>query len=314
MKRSLIGIDLGGTRIKIGLVGDNKMIQSRIIAADSEGLLNNLGPIGDEINSLIREFSEYNVAGIGLGFPGLVDPVSKRILSTNKKFDDAPRVDLSNWVKRNWNVPFCLDNDARMAALGEWKHGAAADTDNFVSITIGTGVGTAVMMEGKLLRGKHFQAGILGGHISVDYHGRNCTCGSVGCLEAYASTWSIKERIIQHPGYRESLLSSMKVLDFQTLFAVAKQRDALALEFRQDCLDAWTAGIVNLVHAYDPDAVVIGGGVMNNHEEILPYVSEKVNRLAWTPWGNVDIRRSTLLGDAGTFGAAHAVALQLENE
>ena len=97
-------------------------------------------------------------------------------------------------LKQNWNVDFFIDNDARLAAVGEWKYGAGKDTDNLVVMTIGTGIGTSVIMNGKLLRGKHFQAGCLGGHFSVKYNGSMCTCGNSGCVEAYASTWSFKRK------------------------------------------------------------------------------------------------------------------------
>lgn len=307
-----IGVDLGGTRIKIGLVSDHRVIEKKMLSADPRGgLQNSLCAITAEINSLMQKPGTGELSGIGLGFPGLVDPVDKRILSTNKKYDDALEVDLQKWANDNWAVPFCVDNDARMAALGEWKSGAATDTDNFVSVTIGTGVGTAVVMEGKLLRGKHFQAGCLGGHFSLSYHGHACTCGNIGCLEAYASTWSIKERIVEDPGYSTSLLSGVASIDFENLFSAAKRGDALAIKIRQDCLDAWSTGIISLIHAYDPDVVILGGGAMNNHEDILPYVTQRVHEHAWTPWGKVALRPTMLLSNAGILGATYCVQYNL---
>ena len=165
-------------------------------------------------------------------------------------------------LKQNWNVDFFIDNDARLAAVGEWKFGAGNDTNDLVVMTIGTGIGTSVITEGKLLRGKHFQAGCLGGHISVVYNGRMCTCGNKGCVEAYASTWSLKKRIEEHETFNKSSLSTVAVIDFETLFAEADKNDALAIYFKNDCIDLWSAAIVNLIHAYDPEVVVIGGGVM----------------------------------------------------
>ena len=88
-----------------------------------------------------------------------------------------------------------------MAAVGEWKYGAGRDTNDLVVMTIGTGIGTSAIIEGKLLRGRHFQAGCLGGHISVQYEGRECTCGNKGCLEAYGSTWSLEGRVKEAEGF-----------------------------------------------------------------------------------------------------------------
>lgn len=311
MNSSFIGIDLGGTRIKIGLVSGNNVLENKLIAANPLGLESNLEGVRSEIDNLMHRSHGFELKGIGFGFPGLVDPVAKKILSTNKKYDDALTVDLSTWVKKNWDVPLYLDNDARMAAIGEWKSGAATDTDNFISVTLGTGVGTAVVMDGKLLRGKHFQAGCLGGHFAVNYLGRICTCGNIGCLEAYASTWSIKERVIADQRYKTSLLSSTPVIDFENLFTAAKQNDPLAMDMKQDCFDAWSSGIISLIHAYDPDTVILGGGAMNNYEEILPYLTSKIHKYAWTPWGKVAVRPSLLMSNAGVIGAAYAAQYQL---
>ena len=238
-----------------------------------------------------------SLKGIGLAFPGLVDPINKKILSTNAKYDDGFTINLENWVKDHWNVDFFIDNDARITAVGEWKYGEGKDTDDLVVMTIGTGIGTSAIIEGKLLRGKHFQAGCLGGHLSIQYNGSVCTCGNIGCLEAYASTWSIKKRIINSPGFLNSVLSSLQVLDFEALFIAAKQQDILALSLLNECYEAWSAGIINLIHAYDPEVVVIGGGVMNNRDTILPNIIPRIHKHAWCPWGKVDIRPSNLLSD-----------------
>lgn len=312
MSKYYIGIDLGGTRVKIGLVTagtveahagaavapPGAVIARKIIPADAAGGLEASFPvIQKEIDGLLQAYHLTRAAlgGIGLAFPGLVDPSSQRILSTNKKYDDALVVDVPGWVRQHWDVPFFMDNDARMATVGEWKYGAGRDTNDLVVMTIGTGIGTSAIIEGKLLRGRHFQAGCLGGHISVQYEGRECTCGNLGCLEAYGSTWSLDRR----------------VKDFETLFAMAEEGDELALRIRQDCFDVWSAGIVNLIHAYDPEVVVLGGGVMAQSDKILPYLTEKIHRHAWTPWGKVQLRATQLHSDAGIAGVAHCLQFNI---
>ena len=295
MNNHYIGIDLGGTRVKLGLVTEGRVVARRIIPASS-GLEASLPVIAREVDELLRsgQVARASLAGVGLAFAGLVDPSAQRILSTNKKYDDALDVDLPAWVKQNWNVPFFMDNDARMAAVGEWKYGAGRGTDDLVIMTIGTGIGTSAIIGGQLLRGRHFQAGVLGGHISVQYEGRPCTCGNKGCLEAYGSTWSLAGRVAG-------------IADFEALFAAAASGNAEALRVRQDCYDVWSAGIVNLIHAYDPEVVVLGGGALSRADEILPYVTEKVERHAWTPWGKVSIRATRLHGDAGVLGVIHCL-------
>ena len=317
MKQYFIGVDLGGTRIKIGLVSGGKILsRSMVPAIATAGLESSLPLLKTEINQLLtlNQVDPGSFGGIALGFPGLVDPKKNKILSTNKKYDDARRIQLDQWVRGEWNVPFFMDNDARLAAVGEWKYGAGQDTDDLVVMTIGTGIGTSAIVEGNLLRGKHFQAGCLGGHISVDYQGRPCSCGNIGCMESHASTWSIRERILSSPAYEHSSLSASNApIDFEKLFHAADRGDQLALEIKQDCLDVWSAGIVNLIHAYDPEVVVIGGGAMHRAADIIPYLTEKVQQHAWCPWGKVSIRRSELMGDAAILGAVHLLKCSFDS-
>jgi glucokinase len=310
MNDFFIGIDLGGTRVKIGLISNDVLIDKKIIPAQAQqGLAASLPIIKNNIEDLIliNNVNKKNIKGIGFGFPGLVDPSSNKILSTNAKYDDALNIQLDDWVRENWGADFFLDNDARLAAVGEWKFGAGKDTDDLVAMTIGTGIGTSVITEGKLLRGKHFQAGCLGGHITVVYDGRMCNCGNKGCVEAYASTWAINERIQEHADFKKSSLSNIPVIDFEALFNEANKNDSLAIYFKNDCINLWSAAIVNLIHAYDPEVVVMGGGVMQRHDELIPLIKEKVHKHAWTPWGKVDIRPSQLLSDAGIYGAVYCL-------
>ena len=310
MNACFIGIDLGGTRVKIGLVANNRLISQAVVTARAaQGMAASLPIITEHVNMLLKKFAltQTSLQGVSLGFPGLVDPYQKKILSTNGKYADAHTIDLEAWVKEEWNVPFFIDNDARMAAIGEWKFGAGKNTDDLVMVTIGTGVGTAAILNGKLLRGKHFQAGCLGGHLSVQFNGRQCSCGNAGCMEAYAATWSIKEQILADKDYIDSALHDAEVIDFESLFAAAEKGDALALQIQQQCLDIWSTGVVNLIHAYDPEVVVIGGGVMQDPERILPYITHQVHQHAWCPWGTVQIRATQLGNDAGILGAVYAL-------
>jgi glucokinase len=310
MRNYFVGIDLGGTRIKIGIVSGGVILTRKIVPADAAaGLEASLPVLEKEIGALLASVKAgpHALGGVALAFPGIVDPVGQRILSTNQKYDDAMQVDVAGWVKKRWKVPFFIDNDARMAAVGEWKYGAARDTENMVMMTIGTGIGSSAVIEGKVLRGRHFQAGCLGGHISIRYDGRPCNCGNIGCLEAYGSTWCLEEKVKTDGEYSGSLLSRESVIDFYALFEAAEKGDPLAMRIRQECLDIWSTGVVNLIHAYDPEVVVIGGGVMSRPAEIIPYVTEKVHRHAWTPWGKVAIRATQLHSDAGISGVVHCL-------
>jgi glucokinase len=190
-----------------------------------------------------------------------------------------------------------------MTLLGEWYAGAAQGCSDIVTMTLGTGIGGAAMIGGRLLRGQHAQAGCLGGHIPVQVEGRPCTCGNVGCAEAEASGWSLPEIVRQWPGFDQSVLSKNGDVDFEGLFSAAAAGDSVAEEVQRRCLQVWAANAVGLIHAFDPEVLIIGGGVMNSAEIVVPFVQEHVSRHAWTPWGKVEVRPANLGTSAGLLGA-----------
>ena len=310
MKNFSIGIDLGGTRIKGGILKDNVLLEKIILDAESEkGLRPKLARLEEVIDELLKKHEVHHntLHGIGIAFPGIIDPLAKKIVSTNKKYDDGPVLNLPQWVLEKWNTILYIENDARMAAVGEWKFGAGRGSDNIVACTIGTGIGSSAIIEGRLLRGKHFQAGILGGHFTVQYNGNDCTCGNIGCVEAQASTWNIAGMIKADPGFSKCILANESVLDFHAVFKAAKQKDELATRIKFECLNIWSAGIINLIHAYDPEIVVLGGGILNSKEEIIPYIQQRISQYAWCPWGNVQVKASELMDDAAILGVTYCL-------
>lgn len=300
-----IGIDLGGTRIKVGLVGGESLVGTKVLSARSvNGLSAHLPMIDEAIGELLQEHGVPQVASVSMAFPGLVDPRAKKVLSTNQKYDDAAALDLESYYRNRWKAGFFIDNDARMATVGEWKFGAGRGSDDLVMVTIGTGIGTSVIMEGRLLRGKHFQAGCLGGHFVVRYNGKPCTCGNVGCVEAEASTWNIAALAKEHPHFSQSSLNGRPV-DFREVFAAARSGDEVATALKNHCLDVWAAGIISYIHAYDPEVVILGGGILNSADEIVPYIRQRVDKYAWTPWGKVTIKVTELQDAAAILGAVY---------
>jgi len=306
MTRPAIAIDLGGSHATLALVKDDQVLASRNIPLDSaQPLRPALDLFAAEIRKLARELhiDPSGCAGVALGFCGLADARIGRVVSTNKKYEDAPSIDFNKWCKHEFALPFGIENDARMALLGERHSGAARGCDNVVMITLGTGIGGAAMIEGKLLRGKHAQAGCLGGHLPAKVGGRPCTCGAIGCLEAEASGWSLPLLAREWPGFSASELAKHENINFRILFELADAGDHVAREIREYCLQVWATGAVGLIHAYDPERIVIGGGVMRSAAVILPYIQAYVNKHAWTPWGKVQIVAAQLGNDAGLFGA-----------
>jgi glucokinase len=310
MNNFSVGIDLGGTRVKLGLLNDNIILEKKIFDIQSgKGLQANLYELEIAIDDLLGKYEVKTdcLQGIGFAFPGLVDHVSKKIISTNKKYDDGPGLNLNDWVKKKWDTTFYIDNDARMAAVGEWKFGTAKGINDLVVVTIGTGIGSSAVIEGRLLRGKHFQAGCLGGHFTVQYNGNACTCGNIGCVEAQASTWNISQMIKADPGFSSSSLVTEPLLDFYNVFKTTHAKDELANRIKYECMNIWSAGIINLIHAYDPEVVILGGGIMNSREEIIPYIRQRVKQYAWCPWGDVQIKASALMENAAILGVSYCL-------
>ena len=303
-----IGIDLGGTRIKIGLLENYKLIDSQILPAkSSDGLASHLTLIDVAIGQMLSSHSISSLEGIAMAFPGLVNPVTRTVLSTNKKYDDACELKLEEYYQKKWACPFFIDNDARMATVGEWKLGAGKGCDDLVMVTFGTGIGTSVVLQGQLLRGKHFQAGCLGGHFIVNYDGKLCTCGNIGCVEAEASTWSLTSLAHNHEHFYQSSLNDTGVIDFSKLFMAAKKGDSVAKEIKNHCIKIWAASIISYIHAYDPEQIILGGGILNSADDIIPIIKEKVEKQAWTPWGSVAIKAGQLGDYAGVFGAVYCL-------
>ena len=301
-----LGIDFGGTHATCGLVEDRVLVAHETIDTDCAKSIQAVLPrIRDACRELMQgqRLSFRDLAGVAIGFAALVDSRVNRILSTDGKYEDAKDIDLAKWIRENVGLRTRIENDARMALLGESYAGAARGFTDVVMMTLGTGIGGVAMIEGKLLRGKHAQAGCLGGHIPAVFNGRSCTCGAIGCAEAEASGWSLPLIIKDWPGATDSALSGYSNIGFKELFEEAARGDKIAVAVRDRCLNVWAANAVGLVHTYDPEMILIGGGVMKRADVVIPYIESYVHRYAWTPWGKVQVRAAELGNNAVLMGA-----------
>jgi glucokinase len=299
----VLAVDVGGTHVSCGAIYDRELLEVSGVETDSRGSLANLLPT---LSETLRQFSirhANSFEGIGFGFCGLVDSRAGRIVSTNHKYSDATEIDLLAWARDEFGLPLILENDARLALLGERHSGAAQNSNDVVMMTLGTGIGTAAMMRGCLIRGKHFQAGCLGGHFTIVAGGRLCSCGARGCFEAEASTYALPDLCQTWPGFEASPLADEAKLDFATLFRWADQGDAVAGQIRSRCIEIWSACALSLIHAYDPELLILGGGVMKASYPILRTIQEHIDSYAWTPWGRVQIGAAQLGNYAALMGA-----------
>ncbi|MDX2398687.1 ROK family protein [Microbacterium algeriense] len=180
-------IDFGGTEIKLAVIDGHRVLASGGIAV--QGGPSDLAAAAVEARRLLEHTGAPEAVGIAV--PGVVEPGTGRMLHANAKYDFLRDLDLSAWSLAEFGVPAAVENDARAALIGETSTGSAASTRDAVLVTLGTGIGTAVLMGGMPLRGRTGHAGILGGHLTIDLDGPVCPCGNIGCGEALASTWAL---------------------------------------------------------------------------------------------------------------------------
>jgi glucokinase len=301
-----LALDMGGTHIACGVVEDAHLLRHTSIATEGASSLAALLPLlADTLHSLLRNTgtAAAQCAGVAIGFPGIVDARNGTIHSTLKKYEDAPHVDLASWAREAFGLRLRIENDARLALLGEQFAGAGRGMEDVVMMTLGTGIGTAVFLHGHLLRGAHAHAGCLGGHLTTKFDGRTCHCGNIGCAEAEASGWSMPLVARAWPGFAQSSLATLQTLGFQQLFMHAEMGDAVAQQVRGRCLHIWAANAVSLIHAYDPEIFILGGGVMRSADTIIPFIQSYVNQHTWSSWGKAQIRAASLGNSAALLGA-----------
>lgn len=301
-----ICIDLGGTKIKMALVRQGIVIASAVTDAhNAHGLKERLPVVKSIIDGMLleQEILYAETCAVCISLPGIVDTIEKKVLSIDQKYADAPSINFTEWADINWQLPLYMDNDARCAMIGEWQYGAAKGYQDAVIMTLGTGIGSSAVMHGNIIRGKHFMAGILGGHSTIDINGDSCNCGNKGCGETILATWNLADKIKNHANYENSALRNESLLDFETIFRLTPN-DELANSFLEKALQVWSVCAVNLIHAYDPEILVLSGGVMQSADIIIPAMQHYINKHAWTPWGHVQVVKATHTNTASLLGAA----------
>lgn len=304
-----IGIDVGGTNLKAGLVREDGQIlaveRTPLAFENPEQFARTLAQLGQSVLHQAG-IPASDVVSAGIGIPGAV--AGGDILYTcNIPLRDVP---LNRLFRQHLDVPVLLENDANCAAVGEWLCGAGRGTQQFIVVTLGTGVGGGLILNGKLYSG----SGMVGevGHMVIQHGGAPCNCGRRGCWEAYASATGLirmtREAMEAHP---ESLLHTVAAqsgcVEGRTAFDAAVQGDETALALCRDYVSYLAAGVTNLINILQPEAVAIGGGVAAAPDGLLlTPLREIVERECYPRHtGQIPrIVRAELGNDAGIIGAA----------
>ncbi len=296
---SILAIDLGGTTVKLGRVKNGSVVARGALASHSES---GVGELLSRLAESVSSICTADCTQIAMSFPTLVDVKRQRVVSPMQdKFSDLCNIDIHQWCRDQFGLPLKIENDAHAALLGEWKHGSAVGIDDVVMLTLGTGIGSSVILGGRPLRGATGQTGNLCGHLVMDPNGPSCGCGGRGCYEAMQHLKYIRELAKQDPDYSISDLARRGNLDYQQLFTSAAGGDALATRLRDRSIDIWGALAISVIHAFDPQKVVVGGGIIRAGPALIEGLKSRI-ATAWTPTHAVEIVPALLGDDAALIG------------
>lgn len=305
-----VGIDLGGTKTNIAIIDDNgQIVSSRKIYTQGadEDSISVVRKIIEVTRTLISEIDAGKaVMSIGIGVPGTVERKEGTVLfAPNLGWKDVPVRKLFVEV---FNIPVYIGQDTEAAALGEFHYGAGKGMKDIACITVGTGVGCGLIIDGKLHKGKYFTAGEFG-HTLVERDGLRCNCGRNGCLEAYASGTAIIKRFKMEveKGRCTSLTSRKSITEIRSedIFDEAKKGDNLALSIINDAVDYLSMGITNIINLICPEAVILSGGIGTEKELFInPLIGKAYSRIYSLLVDKVKITTAELGEYAPLIGAA----------
>ncbi len=310
MTKNRIGIDVGGTNVKIALVDDKgSILYSNSVPTRAEmGYEYTVNNIKQAIRDLMSETKVTSIEGIGFDFPGQID-YKNGIVRLAPNIPGWVNIPIAKIIEDEFKIPTRIDNDVHCAALGELNFGAGKGCENFICMTVGTGIGSGIVINGKLVRGASNAAGELG-HIKLQMHeGPLCGCGDHGCLEAFASGPSIvamaEEYILggKSTKFRE-LASGGEITPFIVAEA-AKQGDPVARRIFARIGEYIGFGLSSVVNLLNPEKIIIGGGVADAGDILLDPIKETIKKRAMVVAGSaVEIVPAKLGNTAGVIGAS----------
>ncbi|NLK94556.1 MAG: ROK family protein [Clostridiales bacterium] len=316
MKNYVIGVDLGGTKIStaISTFEGNILSQTVIPTNANEGEEAVINRIISTIEEVLKgaNASPNDVQAIGIGSPGPLDAKKGIIITT-------PNLPFKNYnvvkpIKDKFNIPTFIDNDANVAAIGEYMFGAGKGKENIVFFTVSTGVGGGAVLNGKAYRGNTSNALEIG-HMTVEPNGPRCNCGNIGCLEAVASGTAIGKRGQEavSTNVETSLRKYDKITSYE-VFTEAKNGDEVSKEIVDNALNYLGIGVANAISIFDPEMVIIGGGVSKVGDILFDTVKAVVKKRCFKSMAeSCEIVPAGLGGDAGVMGAVALAILESKN-
>jgi len=310
MAKYVFGVDIGGTTVKIGLFStEGELLEKwEITTRTDDGGAYILSDIAASIDNRLTEkgISKDDVKGVGMGVPGPVKEDGTVIKCVNLGWGIFNAADELSELT---GLPVKAGNDANMAALGEYWQGGGKDYDNVVMVTLGTGVGGGIILNGKMLAGVNGAGGEIG-HMTIDLNEQDaCNCGKKGCLEQYASATGIvrlANRALQATD-KPSRLREVKYISAKEIFDAAKNGDDLALDLIEEHGRRLGYALANVACVVDPEVFVIGGGVSKAGDILITTTKKFFQEYAFHACRNTEFKLATLGNDAGMYGGAASV-------
>ncbi|MDK2878146.1 MAG: glucokinase [Thermoanaerobacteraceae bacterium] len=309
--RYVVGIDVGGTKIAACLMDEEGKMPGRATfpTLASEGPKAVIGRIKQSFFEVLKQgqIEQNQVAALGIGMPGPLD-TKKGIVKNTPNLPGWIDIPLLQILKSEINLPMVLENDANAAALGENLYGAGKGIDNFVYITISTGIGGGVVLNGRLFKGQDGNAAEIG-HMTINFDGPRCGCGNQGCWEAYASGTALarfaREKIAAGEATKIKELAGEENIKAEHVFAAAKKGDKFALELIEKEGFYLGVGLANVVNAYNPKRIAIGGGLTHEwnmfYDRMMQVMRE---RALGASIEGLEVVKAALSKDVGVIGAA----------
>ncbi len=301
-----LGIDMGGTNTKIGLVDGLTIIDKTEFETDtSRGAYAYAGVLCEHITDFLnkKNMTLSDIEAVGMGVPGSANKDTGMVeYANNLGFENVPFQDL---LTDNLKKPVLVDNDANLAALGEYLL-SKSKSKSFIMVTLGTGIGGGFILNGEIYRGINFAEGEIG-HMTIKYDGIQCNCGRRGCFEAYASTNAlVKMACDAMKENRGSLIWQMSKINGENFFEAVRRGDKVMAGVLDEYTSLLSEGITNIINILQPEEMVIGGGISAASDLFLPATLEKVEEKIYSRSSrkNTSIRAARFGNDAGIIGAA----------
>ena len=310
MSSYCFGIDVGGTSVKCGLFKtDGMLVEKWEIPTRRENNGDKILPdVGDTINNKIKErnLDKKDIAGVGIGIPGPVNGKGEVERAVNLYWGFKA---VSKEIEEYTGLPAKAGNDANVAALGEAWKGAAAGAQNVILVTLGTGVGGGIIVDGKIVAGEHGAGGEIGHAMVLRGEKEKCNCGNHGCLEQYASATGIvrvaRRKLAETD--EDSVLRSLSNITAKDVLDAFKAGDKVAIDIMEYVGDLLGGALSGFAAVVDPEAIVIGGGVSKAGQPLIDCIQKHYIRHAFPSCKETPIKFATLGNDAGIYGAAKMV-------